>query len=152
MGPERIVLDGVPLTGKIDHLLINEKDKTLEIYDYKTADYHKDKWQSHKTLYKYMLQLLFYKLLLNNSPTYRKYQVARAHILFVVPDKDGEVYDKVYDFNDKDEAELLSLMKAVYGLVSSLQFLDDKRIFIPPNKTAGIKEIKDFIKLLLAIA
>lgn len=149
LGPERIVLDGVPLTGKIDHLLINEKDKTLEIYDYKTADYHKDKWQSHKTLYKYMLQLLFYKLLLNNSPTYRKYQVARAHILFVVPDKDGEVYDKVYDFNDKDEAELLSLIKSVYGLVSTLRFMDDERVFVSPDNSLGIREIKQFVKLLI---
>ncbi len=153
LAPEKIVISGVPVTGKIDHILVDDDSKTIEIYDYKTTPYHKEKWQLHKTLYKYMLQLLFYKVLLNNSALYRKYRVTSAHILFVVPDKkSGLVYDKPYYFNAEEEAELLSLMKAVYGLVSSLQFLDDKRIFIPPDRTAGIKEIKDFIKLLLAIA
>ena len=60
--PEKLVINGVPVTGKIDHLVIDDKAKTIEIYDFKTANYHKEKWGSHATLYKYMLQLLFYKL------------------------------------------------------------------------------------------
>ncbi|MBR2994751.1 ATP-dependent helicase [Candidatus Saccharibacteria bacterium] len=148
---EKIVVDGVPITGMIDHIMIDEKNKTIEIYDYKTAGYHKEKWQSHATLYKYMLQLLFYKLLLNNSPTYHKYQVTAAHILFVVPDKkDGLVYDKPYYFNEDDEKELLSLIKSVYNQVSTLDFMSDPEIFIPANNSATIKDIKEFIKLMLA--
>ena len=148
--PEKLSIDGVPVTGKIDHIIVDEKTKTIEIYDYKTGGYHKEKWQSHATLYKYMLQLEFYKLLLNNSPTYRKYKVTRAHILFVVPDKDGEVYDKVYEFNQDDESEILGLIKAVYNLVASLEFLDDKDVFLSPDNSLGIKDIKSFIALLLA--
>ena len=44
-----------------------------------------------------MLQLIFYKLLLNNSREYKDYRVTKGHILFVTPDKDGEVHDKVYE-------------------------------------------------------
>ena len=149
-GPERISIEGVPVTGKIDHIIIDEKNKTIEVFDFKTGGYHKEKWQSHATLYKYMLQLEFYKLLLNNSPTYKKYKVEKAHILFVVPDRDGEVYDKVYEYNEQDETEIKKLIKAVYGLAVSLEFMDDPDVFVSANNTLGLKNIKDFIELLLA--
>lgn len=147
---DKLVVDGVPVTGAIDHIIIDDDAKTIEIYDFKTGGYHKEKWASHASLYKYMLQLGFYKLLLNNSPRYAKYRVERAHILFVTPDKDGEVYDKIYEFNADDEKELIMLMKAVYSKVSTLEFLDDKELFRSADPSLGIKEIKEFIKLLLA--
>ena len=150
LGFEHLAIDGVPVTGKIDHILIDEENKKIEIYDFKTGKFHKEKWQSHPTLYKNMLQLCFYKLLLNNSPTYAKYKIERAHILFVKPDQDGEVYDKVYEFNDNDENELRSLMQAVYYQITDLKFLDDSEVMMPANKEFGLKEIKAFIKLLLA--
>ncbi len=150
LGPERLAINGVPVTGKIDHIIIDNVAKTIEIYDFKTGGYHKEKWQSHATLYKYMLQLGFYKLLLNASPMYSKYTVTRAHILFVTPDKDEEVYDKVYEFSADEELELLNIMKTVYNIVVNLKFLDDAEIFVPADKNKGIKDIKAFIELLLA--
>ena len=149
-GAEKLSIDGIPVTGKIDHILIDEGDKTVEIFDYKTGGYHKEKWESHTTLFKYMLQLGFYKLLLSNSPTYAKYKVKKAHILFVIPDKDGEVYDKVYEFNEQDERLLLDLMHAVYNSVTSLDFINDEEIFVSADQTLGIRDIKKFIELLLA--
>ena len=148
--PERLVISGVPVTGKIDHMIVDDTARTIEIYDFKTGGYHKEKWSSHATLFKYMLQLGFYKLLLNASPKYRKYRVERAHILFVTPDKDGEVHDKVYEFNDEDEKSLMQLMVAVYGSVKNLDFMDDPEIFVEANNGRGLKDIKEFIKLLLA--
>ncbi|MBR3132450.1 ATP-dependent helicase [Candidatus Saccharibacteria bacterium] len=147
--PDKISIEGVPVTGKIDHMTIDEESKTITIYDFKTGSYHKEKWQSHPTLYKYQLQLGFYKLLLNNSPTYQKYKVKEAHILFVTPDKDEKVYDKVYEFNQEDEEELIGLMKAVYDSVSTLEFLDDEDIFRTANTSLGIKDIKEFVALML---
>lgn len=147
---EHLAIDGVPITGKIDHIIIDEGKKTIEIYDFKTGKYHKERWQSQPTLYKYMLQLLFYKLLLNNSPTFAKYKVEKAHILFMKPDNDGEVYDKVYEFNEADEKELKALIKAVYLQIHDLKFLDDPEVYIPANKNYGLKDIKNFITLLLA--
>ena len=147
---DKISVGGVPVTGIIDHLTIDEKNKTIEIYDFKTGGYHKEKWKSHATLYKYMLQLGFYKLLLNNSPTYAEYKVERAHILFVTPDNDGEVYDKIYEFNETDEQELIELIKAVYHQISTLNFLDDPDLMRAPNNELGLKDIKEFIRLVLA--
>ena len=150
LGAEKLTIEGVPVTGKIDHILVDDEKKTIEVFDFKTGGYHKEKWQSHATLYKYMLQLLFYKLLLNNSPTYAKYKIEKAHILFVSPDKDGEVYDKVYEYNDKEEAELKALIAAVYQQISSLSFMDDPEIFVAADENRGLKDIKKFIELLLA--
>lgn len=150
LGPDRLIIDGVPVTGIIDHISIDEDTKEIEIYDFKTSGYHKEKWTSHSTLYKYMLQLGFYKLLLNNSPKYAKYKVNKAHILFVVPDNDSEVYDKVYDFNAVDEKMLLDIMKAVYYQISTLKFIEDPELMIAADSNKGIKDIKNFIALLLA--
>lgn len=159
LAPEKIVvgenpgiigMPGVPVTGKIDHIVIDEKAKTLMIFDYKTGGYHKDKWRSHATLYKYMLQLGFYRLLLKNSQEFRKYKIEKAAILFVVPDNDGEVHMREYEFNEADEEELVSLMHSVYGWVKSLMFIDDPRVFIAPDKNRGLKDINEFIELLLA--
>ena len=149
--PDKLVVEGVPITGKIDHINVDEDKKTIEVYDFKTAGYHKEKWQSHVSLFKYSLQLEFYKLLLNNSPEYKKYKVEKAHILFVVPDKkDGYVYDKVYEYDDKAEKELIKLMKVIYRLVTTLDFMKDPEIFVSGDRSLGVKDIKKFIELLLA--
>ena len=150
LAPEKLIINGVPVTGKIDHIVVDDQAKKIEIYDFKTGGYHKEKWQSHATLYKYMLQLGFYKLLLNNSLKYRNYKVEKAHILFVTPDKDGHVYDKVYEYNQDEELKLKNVMCAVYKLASSLKFMDDPEIFVEADNNKKLKDIKEFIELLLA--
>ena len=150
LGPEHLTIEKVPVTGKIDHIIINEEEKTIEVYDFKTSNFHKEKWESQPTLFKYALQLGFYKLLLNASPTYSKYKISRAHILFVTQDKDGEVHDKVYEYNEKDEEFLKALIKSVYNHVKTLDFLDDPELFVAPDNNLGIKDIKEFIEVMLA--
>ncbi|MBQ6130246.1 ATP-dependent helicase [Candidatus Saccharibacteria bacterium] len=151
---EHIEIDGVPATGKLDHIEIDEEAKTIEIYDFKTGKYHKERWGSVNSLYKYSLQLGFYKLLLENSATYRKYQVTRGHILFVTPDEEGRVYDKALDFTEagyvKDEERLKEIIKAMYRQATSLEFLNDEELFIEAEKSRGMKEIRAFIELLLS--
>ena len=149
-GPEKLAYEGVPLAGKIDLIAIDEEAKIIDIYDYKTATFRKEGLKSHPTLYEYMLQLLFYKLLLNLSPKYRKYKVLRGHILFVTKDKDGEVHDKVYEYDEKDEQEFLKLLVVVYRQIMSLEFMDDTELMIAPEKSRAMKDVKEFIKLLLA--
>ena len=48
LGYEKLAIEGVPVTGKIDHIAIDEKNKTIEIYDFKTGKYHKERWQSRR--------------------------------------------------------------------------------------------------------
>lgn len=148
---DHLSLGNVPITGKIDHININKSDKTIEVYDFKTSGFKDNKWASHPTLYKYMLQLGFYKLLLNLSPEFRNYKIEKAHILFVVPDaEDAKVHDKIYEYNDSDEEALKNLIKSVYSHIKSLDFIENSNIFIEPDTTKGIKDIKEFIELVLA--
>ena len=150
-GAEKLSFEDVPLSGKIDHLEIDEKNKTIEIYDYKTSKYREGDFKSHAGLYEKMLQLEFYKLLVNLSQEYRNYKVTKGHILFVTEDKeDGEVHDKEYIYNEKDELEFKELLRSVYHHMISLDFLDDPKMNWQPNPEAKIKEMKDFIKLMLA--
>ncbi|MBR3220444.1 PD-(D/E)XK nuclease family protein, partial [Candidatus Saccharibacteria bacterium] len=147
---EHLLCDNVPITGKIDHINIDEKNKTIEVYDFKTGNYHADKWHSHATLLKYALQLGFYKLLLNNSPTYSKYQVTKAHILFVSLDPvDNKVYDKVYEYSEKDEIELRKLIQAIYQHVVTLDFLDNPELALAPDADRKLKDIKEFMLALI---
>lgn len=144
-------IGGVPAIGIIDHMSINEETKEIEVYDFKTGKYDKKKWGSVNTLYKYSLQLGMYKLMLESCPSFKKYKITRGHILFVSPDEEGKVYDKVLDFEkDLDEKELVALCQAVYKQATTLAFLDDDELKIEPDKTAGMPEIREFIQLLLA--
>ena len=147
---DHLMLGDTPLTGKIDLILIDPTTKTIEVYDYKTSPYHKETWNSHPTLFKYKLQLCFYKLLLNLSPEYSKYRVEKAHIISVVPDQaDGRVHDKVYEYNDKDDQALKDLTRAEYNQIRTLKFIEDDDLFIPPDADRNLREIKDFIQLVL---
>ena len=150
LASEHLMLDKIPLTGKIDHLNIDENEKTIEIYDFKTGNYHPEKWDAHPTLYKYKLQLEFYKLLLNLSPTYRKYEVKIGHILFVTPDRlDGKVYDKPYDYSEKSATELKTLIKSLYAHIEALDFLSETSpLNLYPDKSRTLRDIKNFIAML----
>lgn len=148
---EHPTLENIPLSGTIDHFNIDEKSKTIEIYDFKTSKHHPGKWQSRTdtTLYKYRLQLGFYKLLLNLSPTFSKYQVTKGHILFVKPDTDGEVYDEVYEYNQTDEAELKKLIRTVYHHIKTLDYLENPEINLAKNENLSYKDFFNFIAKLL---
>ncbi len=148
---EHPVFEGVPLTGKLDHIAINEIDKTIEIYDFKTSKYHKGSWTSQPNLYKYRLQLGFYKLLLNLSPNYAKYRITKGHILFVSPDQENKVYDKVYEYNDQDEEELKKLIKVVYQQIKTLDFIENPELNLAANKDCGLKGLIGFVQKLLDI-
>lgn len=151
LSSEHLAFDGVPLTGKIDHINLNPGTKTIEVYDFKTGNYHKENWQSHFTLYKYALQLGFYKLLLNLSPTYRNYKVTSGHILFVSPDNDGQVHDKIYQYSDESNAELKQLAKIIYRLIISLDFVHNPDINLPANPKNTLKQVKEFVAKLITL-
>ena len=151
LGPEHPMLDKIPLTGRLDHIVIDDKNKTLEVYDFKTGNYRSDAWNSHPTLYKYRLQLGFYKLLLDLSVSYAHYKVKKAHILYVTPDAtDHLVHDKTYEYNAKDEQELKALIKTVYHEIIELNFLTDPALRLEPDSTRTFRDLKEFVKLLLS--
>ena len=56
----------------------------------------------------------------------------------------------MYEFDEESEATLRRLVVAVFREISSLQFMSDPEIFVAADKSRGLKDIKEFIELLLA--
>lgn len=146
---ERLHLDDIPLTGKIDHINIDAQNKTIDIYDLKTSKYRPEKWQSHPTLYKYAIQLEFYKLLLQLSPTYRNYKINAGHILFISPDDEDKVYDKIYQYTAESSELLKSLVRKVYSLIKSLEFVKNPKYNLSADSERTLRDIKDFVEVIL---
>ena len=151
LGSEHIMLGEVPVTGKIDHIQINPEEKTIEIYDFKTGKFKDKKWTSDISLFKYGMQLIFYREMLKRSAQYGKYTIERGHLLYVRPDEEGKVHDKVLEF--EKESELVKtveeLVPRVYRLMTSLEFLDKEEFKIEADEKKGVKEMKEFIKKIL---
>jgi len=98
-----------------------------------------------------MIQLGFYKLLLNLSPTFSKYQITKGHILFVTPDREGKVYDRDYEYNAADEQTLKQLIKAVYHQIITLDFLERPEINLLPDENRKLKDILNFVETLISL-
>lgn len=136
---DNVLLGDAHLTGKIDRLEIDEDLKQVRIVDYKTGEPFM-KWNSTKG-YKYKQQLYFYKILLENSQTWKNYRVVDARLEFVQPTNKGigTIQDAlVLDFNPEDEAKLKQLIEVVWG---KIQHLDLPYV---GNYKKSLKGIQDF--------
>ncbi len=97
------------LTGALDLIDIDKENKTITVSDYKTGapaaawakgpDYVKVK------LHKYRQQLLFYKLLIENSGLYAGYTVTHGQLIFVQPDASGSPVILPMEFTDREELD-----------------------------------------------
>ena len=141
---EGILLGNVHLTGKIDKLIIDEKNKQITIVDFKTGKIY-DKWsKSEAVLHKYMQQLYFYKILIENSNTFKNYSVAGAYLEFMQPNKNGELCELHITFDETVMENIKSLITAVW---EHIQKLDFPNIDSYPKTKIGIEEFeKDLLK------
>lgn len=127
---EAIVIDGARITGAIDLLDVNETDKTIIVTDYKTGrpvptwrgrtEYEKIK------LHHYRQQLIFYKLLIENSRQYMGYKVTSGIIEFVEPTTTGRIERLTLEYDDAELEETTALIKAVWSKISAMQFTLEK--------------------------
>lgn len=119
------VVDGVPIKGKIDRMQINEQTGEIKVFDYKTGKplrdfdgYHSN--EKVKAL-KYKNQLIFYKLLIENSRNYKgKYTVTTGTLEFI--DEANEPKSLSYEITQEDTDNLRVLMKTVYARIKALNF------------------------------
>ncbi|GAB4143265.1 MAG: hypothetical protein OHK0017_00440 [Patescibacteria group bacterium] len=116
------------ITGKIDKMDINEAERLIRVTDFKTGKSYRN-WdrgnESEKIkLWKYRQQLLFYKLMVENSRDFGgKYEVDRGALEFLETKPD---YPEVVILEaglNKDDAEVLQkLIEAVYSRIITLDF------------------------------
>lgn len=125
------ILDDARLAGKLDLVEIDNKNKTIHITDYKTGKPFSN-WKATSDadkikLHKYKQQLLFYKLLLENSRDYHNFKVKSGAMQFVEPDKQGAINDIVIDYQAEDIDKFEKLVKAVWAHIISLDLPDVSR-------------------------
>jgi DNA helicase II / ATP-dependent DNA helicase PcrA len=120
---ENVVMDMVPMAGKIDRMEIDPKNKTIVIVDYKTGKSF-NRWLSDPKLHKYKHQLYGYRMLVENSRTFRDYSVAGARLEFVEPNSDGKICTLELPMNDAEYNETKQLIQALYTHVKTLDFPD----------------------------
>jgi DNA helicase-2/ATP-dependent DNA helicase PcrA len=141
------VVEGMRLTGLIDLIDIDKQNKTLILTDYKTgkpprgwqgqSDYEKIK------LHNYRHQLMFYKLLLENSREFTGWTVEKGVLEFVEPADNGQLVKLEMEFDPAEMAEFTELMKTVWARIQALD--------LPPidKFTPNLTGIFDFEKFLL---
>ena len=116
------------LTGKLDFVEIDKANKMVVVTDYKTGK-PAHNWagtdDSEKIkLHKYKQQLLFYKLLVENSRDYSKYRVEKGIMQFVEPDKNDNILQLDTDFSADDLDRFAKLIGAVWDHIINLNLPD----------------------------
>ncbi len=92
-GRQEAIVGEAKLNGKLDLVTIDAVAKTIVVSDYKTGKPSRD-WKGSSEydkikLHKYRQQLLFYKLLVENSRDFGSYTVTAGNLEFIEPDASG---------------------------------------------------------------
>ncbi len=110
------------LTGNLDQLLVDEQAKLIRVVDFKTGK-PETRWSKTPKNYFYMNQLLFYKVMVENSHSYKNFEVNEAKLVFVEPDAfSGKFSELNLNIETSDMAFFKKLIEAVYQRIVSLDF------------------------------
>lgn len=118
----------VHLTGSLDLADIDTSEKLITVYDYKTGR-PATSWQGRTDnekikLYKYRQQLLFYKLLVEQSRDYGSYSVRRGVLDFVEPLASGQLSQLEAEFTSDEFERFTALVQAIWRHITTLDMPD----------------------------
>jgi DNA helicase-2/ATP-dependent DNA helicase PcrA len=120
---EGVFLGDAHLSGKIDKLIVDKENKTIQIVDFKTGK-GASRWHRDIKLHRYRQQLYLYKALVEHSHTFGGYQVTNAYLEFVEPDEDGQIHELVLRFDAEEEQHIRALAQAIWRRVKVLDLPD----------------------------
>ncbi|HZM63630.1 MAG TPA: ATP-dependent DNA helicase, partial [Candidatus Saccharimonadales bacterium] len=120
---EGVFIGDAHLSGKIDRMEIDHQTKTITVVDYKTGK-SSSRWGSEARLYRYKLQLYFYKLLIEGSHSFKGYRVPKGRLEFIEPDNDGTIYALDLTFTEPELTHTKQLIQAVWQRLQQLNFPD----------------------------
>lgn len=122
-----VAIDDALLSGNIDIMKVDEENREIFVMDYKTGNPINERRglsaNDHVKMWKNKQQVIFYKLLVENSRDYKKYEVRAGQIRFLDADKDDQDYMDV-DIYPEDVERMKKLIKVVYKKITSLDFPD----------------------------
>lgn len=144
---QQVMLGDAHLTGALDLVDINNTDKTIHVTDYKTGKAARS-WQGKTDyekikLHKYKQQLMFYKLLVEQSRTFNKYTVDVGTLQFVEPTPSGDIISLDIAFDDEELATFTALIQAIWKCIMTLDFPDIS--IYEPNYKGMVAFEKDLI-------
>ncbi|MES2631029.1 MAG: ATP-dependent DNA helicase [Patescibacteria group bacterium] len=127
-GHQDVRVEGAALTGSLDMVDIDEENRTMTVTDYKTG-HPSDSWsrgdeRTKMKLHRYRQQLMFYKLLVENSRDYSKYTVTNGQLAFIEPARSGEVILLGTDFTPEEIERTRKLIQAVCKRIHVLDLPD----------------------------
>lgn len=137
----------VPLSGQLD--AVEDEQGKLTIIDYKTGRPPTDGWDTKGltdskkvSLHFYRQQLVFYKLLVENSLEFSGKTVAAAELVFVEPAEEGDheiVRLRLDEFDPAELDRVSQLSKAVYQAIASGNLPDISQY---PTSLKGIDQFE----------
>jgi DNA helicase II / ATP-dependent DNA helicase PcrA len=124
-------ISGADITGKLDRIHFDEKNKIIEVYDYKTGKPFEswDAGDSYKKIraWEYKNQLIFYKLLVENSRAFAgRYSVNSGTIEFIKSERNNLI-NLSLPIQGDDAARLKKLIQIVYKKIQDLDFPDTEK-------------------------
>jgi len=122
-----VIINSAHITGKIDKLSTDRDKNEITVYDYKTGKAILT-WEAkydyeHIKNWGYRNQIIFYKLLIENSRTFNKYKVQTGTFDFVEPFK-GKLYELPVQINSEELEQTKKLIDIVYNKITKLDFPD----------------------------
>ncbi|MCL4245643.1 MAG: PD-(D/E)XK nuclease family protein, partial [Candidatus Dadabacteria bacterium] len=136
-----VVVEDAHLTGKIDKMITSGGEAV--VHDYKTGKAKTD-WKGTGQyepiqMHQYRNQLIFYKILVENSRDYSDNKVNQG-VLEFVEHLDGELIDLPLEITTEDYERITKLASIVYGMVMNLSFPKIDRYL---QDLKGIKQFED---------
>ncbi|HSE29753.1 MAG TPA: ATP-dependent DNA helicase [Candidatus Saccharimonadales bacterium] len=140
---QNILVNGAKLTGAIDLMEIDKTAKAVVVTDYKTGK-GMTSWQGKTDfdkikLHKYKQQLMFYKILVEESRDFAGYKVNQGVLEFVEPSESGDLYKLEFNFDELELENFKKLITAIWQKIINLDFVDTSK-FEPTYK--GILEFE----------
>jgi len=143
---EGCFIGGVPITGKIDKMIID--GKSIKVFDYKTGApliSWREKEENKKIkAWQYRNQLLFYKLLIESSRDFDGYVVSDGFLEFITPDKEKKIITLPLKIEEEDVRRVTTLIEVIGKKILSLNFPS-----VYKYKKKSLKSIQKFEEDLL---
>lgn len=124
------------ITGKIDKMVIN--DGEIVVTDFKTGKPISSFEDNDAKVLGYKRQLIFYKLLVENSSSFDKYKVNQGVIQSM--DLESHFPEIILYIKEDDVLRLKNLIEKVYKKIKNLDFPDISKY---PQTVSGIKQFED---------
>ncbi len=139
---EGVFIGDAHLSGNLDQILVDADTKQVRVVDFKTGKTH-NRWIKDIKTHKYKQQLIFYKILVENSHSFKGYDVDEAKLVFVEPDSyTGDMNELPIVFKSDEIEHTTKLIQAVWKRIKNLD-LPDTSQFSPDLK--GIEAFEDWL-------